>query len=124
MADALLPGGVYLIDAAFGTDGTADTDLDEWVMQRDGVTVIATPSHVNVVDAPRRLEMTLDWHESLRPYTPDDFARFVHRNGGFTLAGCYKAAGTGDDGISRFEEDIDGDLPPRGRAIVVLSRVS
>jgi 2-polyprenyl-3-methyl-5-hydroxy-6-metoxy-1,4-benzoquinol methylase len=36
MADALAPGGVYLVDTAFGTDGTAESDLDEWVMSVTG----------------------------------------------------------------------------------------
>ena len=35
MGQALLPGGVYVIDMSFGTDGSAASDLDEWGMERD-----------------------------------------------------------------------------------------
>ena len=39
MAVALVPGGLYLLDLTFGTDGTPESDLDEWVMARDDVVV-------------------------------------------------------------------------------------
>jgi hypothetical protein len=122
MANALTPGGVYLIDLAFGTDGTPDSDLDEWDMERDGITVTATTRNVHVVDLARGLDLTLDWHESLRPYSPADFARIIDNHDCFTISGCYPEAPTSADDISHFESELDPHLPSAGRAIVALSR--
>jgi SAM-dependent methyltransferase len=121
MADALMPGSVYLIDMAFGTDGTAESDLDEWVMNRDGITITATTSNVRVEDAPQGLNLMLDWHEALRPYTPESFAAAVERCDRLRLAGCYPEV-EADADISRFADVLDRTLPSAGRAIVVLSR--
>lgn len=79
-------------------------------------------SGVGVVDLVLGLEMTLDWHEALRPYAPEDFIALIHRHGGFTVIGCYRESQTGNDGISRFERTLEPDLPSAGRAVVVLSR--
>jgi hypothetical protein len=122
LADALVGGSVYLIDTAFGTDGSGASDLDEWVMQRDGITVTATSRDVQVVDLPRGREVTLDWHDALRPYAPDDFARLVEAHGKFGILGCYPEAGADHDGVSHFGRALHRDLPKDGRAIVVLSR--
>ncbi len=122
MGQALLPGGVYLIDMSFGTDGSAASDLDEWGMDRDGITVTATTSCVRVVDPTRGAELILDWHESLRTYTPESFARLVDRDDQLSLAGCYRELGMVDD-LSRFSGELDRELPDSGRALVVLARV-
>ncbi len=121
MGHALLPRGVYVIDMSFGTDGSAESDLDEWVMERDGITVPATTSCVRVFDPMRGAELILDWHESLRSYTSESFARLVDRNDQFSVAGCYREVGVIDD-ISRFSGDLDQELPDSGRALVVLAR--
>jgi len=120
MAGALAPSGVYLIDITFGSDGTAESDLDEWVMHRDGITVTATTREVRVVDTPRRLAVTLDWHESLRSYTRESFAASIARCEGLRILGCYPEVGTGNDDVSRFGSLVEHDLPGAGRAIVVL----
>ena len=95
MAAALVPGGAYLLDLTFGTDGTPESDLDEWVMARDDVVVSAKPDAVSVVDRAKGLELTLDWHEALRPYTAEQFATLVRRDASFEVAGCYCGAEPG-----------------------------
>ena len=123
IADALMPGGVYLIDIAFGTEGTAESDLDEWSMQRDDITVTATAQEVRVEDAPRRIHLKLDWHEALRSYTPESFAAVVARCERLRLTGCYPEVRICDDDISRFTSTVDDKLPSAGRALVALSRL-
>jgi hypothetical protein len=90
--------------------------------ERDGITVTATTSRVHVAHTPRNVEVTLGWDESLRPYTPETFGRLIDTHSGFTIIGCYKEIGKGDDDISRFARALDPNLPSAGRAIVVLKR--
>ena len=122
MADVIVPGGVYLIDSTFGTDGSPESDLDEWVMERDQIIVTATTRDIHVEDGPRHLSLRLEWPDALRPYTPVSFASAIDQND-FAIAGCYLDIGSGDDDVSRFSPTVAGDLPSAGRAIVVLSRV-
>jgi hypothetical protein len=65
--------------------------------------------------------VTLDWHEALRPYTPDPFLAAIDRCDSLTLAGRYAEIETDDD-VPRFASSLDSELPVMGRAIVVLVR--
>lgn len=117
VAYALDPGGVYILDLMFGTSGEADDDLEEWTMQRDGVEVSATPERVEVRDGAR--ELVLDWHERLRSYTPEAFEKLVASSGSLSIVTSYPES-PGSEEISRFELRPQGELPARGRAMVVL----
>ena len=119
MASALVPGGIYVLDTAFGTSGAAEDDLEEWTMEGDGFEVAATPEAVRVSDRAQGVELTLDWHEQLRPYTAQSFEALV-RSSALTLGVCYPEGEKNEDDVSRWAEEPSQRLPETGRAMVVL----
>jgi SAM-dependent methyltransferase len=120
VADALRPGGPYVLDLTFGTSGEAEDDLDEWTLARGGIEVRATPHGVDVRDRARGLELSLDWHERLRAYAPRAFEALVAASGRFSVAACYPESGRAADDISTFDLETPSELPAEGRAMVVL----
>ena len=120
VAAALESGGVYILDTAFGTSGEAEDDLEEWVMERDDIEVHARPDRVEVRDGGRGLQLTLDWHEQMHPYTPASFQSLIASAGRLSVETCYPEAGQTEDGISLFDLQPARGLPAQGRAMVVL----
>jgi len=120
VAAVLEPGGVYVLDTAFGTSGEAEDDLEEWVMRRNDVEIQAYPDRVEVRDGERGLQLTLAWHEQMRPYTPASFRELVASAGRFSVEACYPESGQTEEGISLFELRPAQELPAEGRAMVVL----
>ena len=119
VAEALEPGGIYVLDITFGTSGDAEDDL-EWSMERDGVVVRSTPECVEVRD-PARGTLALDWHEQLRPYSPTALRDLVTSTGRFAVETCHRESGRGEDDVSLFDL-TSAALPEAGRAMVVLRR--
>jgi SAM-dependent methyltransferase len=122
VATALEPAGVYILDTAFGTRGDPEEDLEEWTMKRDGITIQATPERIEVSDNDRALELSLDWHERMHPYTPASFEALVASTGVFSVEACYPESGQTEDGISLFGPRSVETLPAKGRVMVVLRR--
>jgi SAM-dependent methyltransferase len=122
MAAALEPGGVYILDTAFGTSGEAEDDLEEWVMERDDIEIHARPERIEVQDGGRGRQLTLDWHEQMHPYTPASFQKLVASAGRLSIEACYPESGQSEEGVSLFELQHAAELPAQGRAMVVLRR--
>ena len=122
VANALEPGGIYILDLVFGTGGEAEDDLDSWTMRRGGIEIRATPARIEVRDQERGVELTLDWRERLRPYTPESFEALVASSGVFSLAACYPESGRDADGVSQFALHPTDSLPAEGRVMVALRR--
>jgi SAM-dependent methyltransferase len=122
MADALRPGGVYVIDLALQTDEAAPaaTTNESWEMSRDGVTVVGEDEGVTVRDGGgvRRLAWGREGH--LRGYTEGSFAARIAACADLTLESWHPECGR-PNGVSEFAVQGEG-RAPLGRAMVVVRR--
>jgi SAM-dependent methyltransferase len=122
VADALRPGGVYVLDLSFlASEGEPATTTDEgWELSRDGVTVRAENEGITVLEAgaERRLAWGAEAH--LRAYTAAAFAARVAACTAFALESWHPESGR-PNGVSEFGVEPRA-VPATGRVMVVLRR--
>jgi SAM-dependent methyltransferase len=124
MADALRPGGVYVLDLEFlaNEEAPSSTTDEAWEMTADGITVRAENEAVEVIDhGVRRL---LAWGEEghLRGYTSAAFEQRVAAAGRFSIESWHPEWSRAT-GVSEFRLDHTTQPPLAGRAMVVLRRI-
>jgi SAM-dependent methyltransferase len=123
MADALRPGGIYVLDLEFlanEVEPSLTTD-EAWEMTEDGITVRAENEAVEVIDdGIRRL---LAWGEEghLRGYTSAAFEQRVAAAGRLSIESWHPEWSRAT-GVSEFRVDHTTQPPVVGRAMVVLRR--
>jgi SAM-dependent methyltransferase len=121
VAEALRPGGVYVLDLTFaeaGGDESPTTD-ESWEMRRGNVTVRASNEAIRVEDGDTRHELAWGLETHLLAYTVDDFEARVAASGAFTIATWHPEGPPADDGVSRFPI-APGERPRAGRSMVTL----
>jgi SAM-dependent methyltransferase len=123
VAEALRPGGVYVLDLEFAEtgDGESITTDESWDMQRGPVTVRAGNESISVEDGDSRLELSWGSEMHLLAYAVDEFEARVAESGAFTIASWHPEGPPEDDGISRFQI-APGERPRAGRSMVTLAR--
>jgi SAM-dependent methyltransferase len=123
VADALAPGGVYVIDLALQADEAAPsaTTNEAWEMSRGEVTVRGEDAGVTVCDAGAERHLVWGQEAHLRGYTEASFAARVAGCPDFAVESWHPESGR-PTGVSEFE--IEGALrpPSEGRTMVVLRR--
>ena len=126
MADALRPGGVYVIDLGLACTGCAAEAMAEerreWSIRRDGVSARATGGKVLLEDSERGVRLTLGWGRELRRLSGDGFARLLARSEAFDVVAWHPEARCDEDGVSVFDLNCAESTPPTGRVMVALRR--
>lgn len=122
VAEALLPGGIYVVDNGFYENPKAAADPADWTwsMTRDNITVESTRDCITVRDGGRVIR--LSWEPELRRYSSGQFAGLIEKSGRFSIEAWHPDLRESPDGLSTFDVARTATPGNGTRGMLVLQR--